>query len=455
MIIIRKKSKKCFIGSKVIGEEKTIAIQSMTNTPTCNTQLTLQQCIQFAENEVDFIRITVPTVREVEAIKQIIQQFRLLGYEHPIIADVHFNAKIAETLPPFVDKIRINPGNFIPSLTQSTPFDSERGQQNFDSTLSNAKKLLATCKEYGTAIRIGTNHGSLSQTIVEKYGNTPLAMVAATTEWIDICEYHQFQNFVLSLKASNVKFMLDSYKLLTKEMEKRKSFYPLHIGVTEAGNGMEGRAKSAAGIGALLLNGIGDTIRVSLTENPIHEILFAKKILQALDEIEPQHYVVDEQQILHFHYHEPDSEKFLAALSAICAFEHDKNPIKDIAIQNNFLTTEILKEIKQTVLQAVGIKFYKAEFISCPSCGRTKFDIEKVTEKVKAKFSTYCGLKIGIMGCIVNGPGEMADANYGVVGAGRNKLVVYKGKNAVSSVLPTEEALNYLEEIIQRDLNAN
>lgn len=451
MISIRKNSKKCFIGRLIIGEKNPILTQSMTNTPTCEVEKTVNQCKQLIENDVDLIRITVPTIREIEAIKKIIHQLRSLNYKQPIIADVHFNPKIAEMVAPFADKVRINPGNFIPSTLSEK--QSKKKFQSFDLKLLKTKKLLELCKNHNTAIRIGINHGSLDPNIVAQHGNTPHAMVVSALEWINICEYYQFSNFVLSLKASNVRFMLDSYMLLAQEMEKRGSFYPLHIGVTEAGSGIEGRAKSAAGIGALLLNGLGDTLRVSLTENPINEIIFAKKILEALKEIEPHHYFIDKKQVLHFNWEEKNVEKWIAGLSAICCYEHYKNPIHDLILNNRYVIKSEIEKIRKTVLQAVGIRYFEAEFISCPSCGRTKFDIETVTKKVKKKFSSYCGVKIGVMGCIVNGPGEMADAHYGVVGAGENKIIVYKRKNAISTPLPLDEALIFLEKTIQEDLN--
>lgn len=454
MNIIRKNTYKCFIGQAIIGGESPISIQSMTNTATRDVERTINQCQQIFDEGADFVRITVPTLSDIAYIKEITQNLKTEGIHKPIIADVHFKPEVAEALPSIVDKIRINPGNYV---DKKNKFSTESSDFYFNKALENtamrAKSLLTKCKENGTAIRIGTNHGSLSDRIVAQYGNTPMAMAASAMEWIDICESFHFKNFVLSLKASNVRFMMDSYMLLSEMMEANETFYPLHIGVTEAGGGLEGRAKSAAGIGALLLNGIGDTIRVSLTEDPIHEIQFARKLLHILKELNSECYYIDENRRLHFSLDEPDTEKFIAGVASICSYEHYKKPIHDLHLQNIYLSKNEIKNIKQIVLQAVGIKFFNAEFISCPSCGRTEFNIEEVATRVKERFSSYKGLKIGIMGCVVNGPGEMADANYGVVGAGKDRLVVYKGKSPVSKSLPISEALECLEELIEKDAN--
>lgn len=454
MNIIRKKTSKCFIGQAIIGGESHISIQSMTNTATRDVERTINQCQQLFYEGADFVRITVPSLSDIPHIKEITKILKTKGIDQPIIADVHFKPDVAEALTSIVDKIRINPGNYIDKRNKFSPETSDFYlNKAIENTAMRAKSLLTKCKENGTAIRIGTNHGSLSDRIVAQYGNTPLAMAASAMEWIDICESFDFKNIVLSLKASNVRFMMDSYILLSEMMEAKGTFYPLHIGVTEAGGGLEGRAKSAAGIGALLLNGLGDTIRVSLTEDPIHEIRFARKLLNILNELSSECYYIDENRILHFSLNEPDTEKFIAGVASICSFEHYKEPIRDLHLENIHLSENEIKNIEQIVLQAVEIKFYYAEFISCPSCGRTEFNIEEVAKRVKEQFSSYKGLKIGIMGCIVNGPGEMADANYGVVGAGKDRLVVYKGKSPVSKSLPISEALECLEELIEKDSN--
>lgn len=449
MKIARKSTVKCFIGDTIIGGESDISIQSMTNSTTGDVERTVAQCKEIFNEGADYVRIAVPSMNDIDAIREISRQLNGAGIYNPLIADVHFNPKIAKALTSVVDKIRINPGNF----TNETDFldkkyEKEEYEKSLEETRSRVKPLIENCLRHGTAIRIGINHGSLSQRIISKFGNSPEAMANSAIEWIAICESYDFTNLVLSLKASNVHFMLESYFHLEKLMEARGKHYPLHIGVTEAGNGLEGRAKSAAGIGALLLQGLGDTIRVSLTENPVNEIIFGKKIVAAVEDIQPDFYTIDENRTLFYTHHEPDREKFIAEVAAISSYEHYKRALNDLKIANRFLSTAEIENMEKIVLQAVGIKIFFAEFISCPSCSRTQFDIEKVTAHVKEKFSSFRGVKIGIMGCVVNGPGEMADAHYGIVGYGKDRAAVYKGKQAISKSLPMEEALQLLEKKI-------
>jgi (E)-4-hydroxy-3-methylbut-2-enyl-diphosphate synthase len=350
-------SKKIQIGKNFLGGDAPVLIQSMTNTDTNDVEATVEQCKQLADAGCEMIRITVQGEKEVSSIEKIKTKFRNSGYDTPLIADVHFVAKIAELVAPIVEKVRINPGNY--------------------NDKDNLYNLLSICKKHGTAIRIGVNHGSLSQEILEKYGNTPLGMAESAMEFVRIIASTDFEKLVLSMKASNVKMMVDSTLLLVEKMHAENYDFPIHLGVTEAGNGEDGRIKSAIGIGSLLLRGIGDTIRVSLTENPVNEIAVAKQILQSL-----------------------------------------------------------------------GKRTFFPEYIACPSCGRTKFDIQKLLNEVKLKTSHFKGVKIGVMGCIVNGPGEMADADYGLVGAGNNKVWLYKGKEVVAKDIPEENAVEALLKLL-------
>ncbi|MDR2511548.1 MAG: (E)-4-hydroxy-3-methylbut-2-enyl-diphosphate synthase [Bacteroidales bacterium] len=374
-------SKKINIGNIELGGDAPTVIQSMTNTNTNDVAATVEQCKQLADAGCEMIRITVQGRREVAAIEKIKTQFRNAGYGTPLIADVHFVAEVAELVAPIVEKVRINPGNYFESKGS---FTKRMKNQDSEANIEEEGKkrslisLIEICKKHGTAIRIGVNHGSLSTRILEKYGNTTLGMAESAMEFVRTVAASGFEKLVLSMKASNVKLMVNSTLLLVEKMHAENYDFPLHLGVTEAGNGEDGRIKSAIGIGALLLRGIGDTIRVSLTENPVNEIAVAKQILQSS-----------------------------------------------------------------------GRRTFFPEYIACPSCGRTQFDIQKLLNEVKAKTSHLKGITIGVMGCVVNGPGEMADADYGLVGAGNNKVWLYKGKNVIVRDIPEANAVEELLKAIQ------
>ena len=437
------------IGSLTLGADHPVILQSMTNTETGNIIDTVAQVKRMVYVGTEMVRITVPTLKEVAAIEKIVQQLRQDGVTIPIIADVHYLPEVAEAVARFVDKVRINPGNFVDSRAFKTQeLTEEEYQESVEKMALRAQPLIQTCKEYQTAIRVGVNQGSLCDRIVNKYGNSALGMVHSALEWIDICERFDFQNVVFSLKSSNVNTMLEATTELYRKMEERGTIYPLHLGVTEAADGMEGRVKSAIGIGALLLNNIGNTIRVSLTEDPENEVVFAQKLVASLSDFDPKNYSISNKTLL-LESNETNLETWWAKTAAIAGYFHLKKQFKEIQIQNSNFTTFQCTELADTILQGCRIKLSKTEIIACPSCGRTQYDIQKVLTLVKKKFSKFPNLKIGVMGCVVNGPGEMADADIGVIGSANGKIAVYKGTERISPFLPIEEAFAILEKNIE------
>ena len=436
------------IGNITIGGNAPVVVQSMTNTDTNDVAASVAQCKRMIAAGAEMVRLTVPSLKEVETMRQIKAQLCAEGIETPLVADVHFNPKVAEAMASIVEKVRINPGNFVDkrNFSQRDLTDAEY-EASVERMALRAKPLLDICKEHGTAIRLGINHGSLCDRIVTRYGNTPMAMVQSALEWIDICERYGFHKVVVSMKSSNVQTMMEATVLLKEEMDKRGCSYPLHIGVTEAGSGIEGRAKSAAGIGALLMMGVGDTVRVSLTEPPENETPFAHKLLQAVRELNPSQCVVTNG-ALEYAVDEPDFDLWLAKAAALTGYAYYYHHIKDLHLQNACFQPDTVRDMENTILQACRIRMSKTEFISCPSCGRTQYDIQSVLETVKARFPNYPGLKIGVMGCIVNGPGEMADADYGIVGASNGLVCVYEGKKRLTPAIELEEAMRELQKLV-------
>ena len=437
------------IGNLRLGSGCPLIVQSMTNTDTANIPATLQQIRQLVLCGCQMIRLTVPSLREVECLRQIKEALHSEGIDTPLIADVHFNPKVAEECAKMVEKVRVNPGNYVDKRNfQQLDLTDTEYQESIEKMALRAKPLLQICKEHGTAIRIGTNHGSLCDRIVSRYGNTPLAMAMSAMEWVHICQQYDFQNVVLSMKSSNAQTMVEATRLLVDKMQAERMVLPLHLGVTEAGAGDEGRVKSAVGIGALLLAGIGNTIRVSLTEPPENEIPFAQLLTTVPNEKQNVNVQV-ENGILHLTYHQEDYYTWMATVAAMAGFEHFTRPIKDLIIDNQYFTKDQNQRLADMILQACRVKFSQTEFISCPSCGRTQYDIQSVLQMVKERFAGYPNLKIGVMGCIVNGPGEMADADFGIVGATHGKVSVYLGKQRVTPPLPVDEALRIMESLIQ------
>ena len=400
------------VGDVLIGSAHPIVVQTMCNTPTSDVEATLAQCRLLAAKGSQLIRITAPSLSDVPCLDKIRTTLRAEGINVPIVADVHFSADIAKACVPVVDKIRINPGNFHA--------DHARARVLFG-------EFLDLCKEHGKAIRIGLNHGSLGKYIVEKYGNTPEAMALAAMEWVQMCIDKEFYNVVVSLKASNTVVMVDAYRRLAAMMQEKGVVFPLHVGVTEAGNGDSGRIKSGVAISTLLAEGIGNTIRVSLTEPPENELPVALYLAHR--------YSAAPAVIL--------SEREESILKAACDWGAPllHREVDDVPVDDEYLRDELL--------QACRRRFYKPEYIACPGCGRTKYDLENTFNKVKAATSHFKDVVIAVMGCIVNGPGEMADADYGYVGEGAGLVTLYKGKNPVLRHIPEDEAVQKLVELIE------
>ena len=388
---MRRQTHEVKIGKLRIGGQNKVAVQSMTTCSTMDTEGCVEQCIRIIDAGADLVRLTTQGTREAENLRNIKAGLVARGYgDTPLCADVHFNPNVADVAATIVEKVRINPGNYVDPARQfkHLEYTDEEYQQELKRLDERFCGFLHICKEHGTAIRIGVNHGSLSDRIMSRYGDTPAGIVESCMEFLRICEREHFPNVVVSIKASNTVIMVESVRLLCKEMEKEGMDYPLHLGVTEAGEGEDGRLKSAVGIGSLLIDGIGDTIRVSLSEEPECEI-----------------------------------------------------------------------PVAQSILQAARVQMHKTEYISCPGCGRTLYDLQDTIRRIKAAVgekakqdARYNTLKIGIMGCIVNGPGEMADADYGYVGAARGKVSLYKNKECIEKNIPEAEAVEHLIAFIDKDL---
>ena len=595
------------IGGVPLGGDYPIRIQSMTNTDTMDTHETVEQAINMIERGCEYVRITAQGIKEAEQLAVIQKELRKSGFQTPLIADIHFNPQAAEIAARIVSKIRINPGNYV-DKKQLTKIDysEQEYREELERIAERIFPLLKICQEHGTAMRIGTNHGSLSDRIMSRYGDTPLGMAESAMEFIRICQSFNYHDLVLSMKSSNIKVTANATRLLVAKMTEEGMNYPIHLGVTEAGNDDEGRIKSAAGIGALLEDGIGDTIRVSLTEDPEEEIPvaiaiadrfnarisrrrneqiaefpteFARrqtfpvdgvggdntvrvvttcmgiaalkcyyfnkpyftpdffynppnvKVLQhppGIKEITPYNSWSPEDEntlplfdVTYYHtatrksllinlirvYIGDLSKAFFRTLSldhtAVLVFESNHseaalelremfrmavefechNPIiikrsygnldpdllqlyasidfatllidglgDGIWIEGN--PKGICKFPTKTafgILQATGTRITSTEYIACPSCGRTRFNIQEALNQVKERTSQLRGLKIAVMGCIVNGPGEMADAHYGYVGVGDGKVNLYKGKNLVKRSIPEAEAVDDLIGLIKEN----
>lgn len=616
-------TREVFIGDIPLGGNNPIRIQSMTTTDTMNTQATVEQCIRIIEAGADYVRITAPSMNEAKNLENIKKELRKRGYKAPLIADIHFTPNAAELAARIVEKVRVNPGNYADKKKfQVYNYTDEHYTNELERIKEKFTPLVLICKEYGTAMRIGTNHGSLSDRIMSRYGDTPLGMVESALEFVRICQENNFYNIVLSMKASNPKIMVEAYRLLVNKMEEEEMNYPLHLGVTEAGEGEDGRIKSAVGIGTLLEDGLGDTIRVSLTEEPEYEVPVCKRLVErysrrdntklippiidntinpfdyekrssfeinktgghhvpvvvltlnenqickpedlanigytydvSLDKwnindiaadfiylknknidfnlpgtlkkifdydfwvtldnkndsfplLNATHYLADpklsdKQNFLLLTIDDlssdliarlknddktvlilrTDNENALAEIRAAFIHLKDiKNPViikreySDIDEENLMLysSTDVggllldglgdgiwlesntnnvnkLNNISFGILQATRTRISKTEYISCPSCGRTLFDLQETTAKIRNRTHHLKGVKIAIMGCIVNGPGEMADADYGYVGSGPGKITLYKGKEVVKRSINTEFALDELIALIKEN----
>lgn len=617
----RLKTREVTVGEIKLGYGHPIRIQSMTTTDTMNTEATVAQAIRMIEAGCELVRITAPSIRDAENLKEIKKILRSRGYNTPLVADIHFTPNAALVAARIVEKVRINPGNFADKKKfEIIDYTDTLYQEELEKIREKLLPLIKVCKEYGTALRIGTNHGSLSDRIMSRYGDTPEGMVESALEFVRICRDENFHQIVLSMKSSNPQIMIQSYRLLVKRMKEEGYLYPLHLGVTEAGDGEDGRIKSAVGIGALLEDGIGDTIRVSLTEEPEHEIPVAQKLVQrypfsfclpepsafplnpyeyhkretlsvenighthvpvviatvpspvekpshlfsygysyqphsdkwlihdrAADYLyignqdisfgcpENLHLIVDYRAYTQYQYDEKKAFPFFKNIAEyingrkkhphlnfvaintdhtdqyppanvldkkdivwVC-YSESSHPLKSwrnfsiyltthrslqpfiiryhstekdletfamytasdvggmltlglcngIWIENPHFSGSTLIRIAFQVLQACRQRISSTEYIACPSCGRTLFNLQETTQKIRKATAHLKGLKIGIMGCIVNGPGEMADADYGYVGSGPGKITLYKGKQIVKKNVPEQEAVKELIEIIK------
>ena len=479
----RRRTREVAFGGVKVGGSNPIAVQSMTNTPTADVELSVAQTKRIAAAGAEIVRLTAQGRKEGEALAPIVARLREEGCRAAIVADIHFTPEIAMIAAEAVDKVRINPGNFRTSGGE-------------------LERLIEICRRRGVALRIGVNHGSLAKRVFDEYGDTPEGMVASAMEFLRMCRRADFHDVVVSMKSSNTRVMVHAYRLLVEAMEREAMDYPLHLGVTEAGDGIEGRIKSAVGIGALLADGIGDTLRVSLTEDPENEVPVGRLLAEYYEgrsaefevrdvakyspttftprtnakpvvhsEITADYDVIDALSdnpthewraailnredarpvVLRRRYTESDPE--LVAIYA--AADMGQLLIDGLAdgvwIDAPDVDEATINDIELMLLQAARLRFSRTEYIACPSCGRTLYDIQSTLAEIKSRTSHLKDLKIGVMGCIVNGPGEMADADYGYVGSSPEHITLYRGREVVERNIHQTEALDRLIEIIRAD----
>ena len=545
--LIRRTSRVVRIGNVLVGGQEPIRIQSMLTSDTCDVPKVIEEMELLVQAGCEIIRITVPNHRSLEALCKIREFMFNRGINIPLVADIHFNPQLAVNAAEFVEKVRINPGNYVDKKRfEIIKYTEAQYQEELQRLEEKLLPLIKQLKKYDRSLRIGTNHGSLSDRVMNRFGDSPQGMAESAMEFLRILEKHQYFETVISMKASNPIVMRAAYQEIVRKMDLEKMNYPLHLGVTEAGNGIDGRVKSALGIGSLLLDGIGDTIRVSLTEPAMNEIPAARSILngtkklarkslpiqidqqsnmvpkeieingiklggeapfrlmgisdfvmddlpsepfdkvwdrkQWASEIFPNLYpcdfknsiignkavliksdeldlqkIIEFRRVLEIKGFEPvflamlsltEEEDELMGLAAGLGSLILMNMIQGIIVPSTNLNHPTVEMIL-SLLQAARVKMHKADFISCPSCGRTHFDLQTATAKIKMETEHLKGVKIGIMGCVVNGPGEMADADFGYVGAGSGKINLYKGHNCVRKNIPEEKAVDYLIDLIQ------
>lgn len=540
------------IGDTPLGGPEPIRVQSMTNTSTMDTAVSVQQVLRIADAGGEYVRLTTQGTREAENMREINVGVRQAGCNVPLVADVHFNPRVADVAAAYCEKVRINPGNYVDAARQfkHLEYTDEEYQAELKKIEERLIPFLQICRKHNTAVRIGVNHGSLSDRIMSRYGDTPEGIVESCMEFLRICIREQFTDVVISIKASNTVVMVQSTRLLVTRMTQEGMSFPVHLGVTEAGEGEDGRIKSAVGIGALLQDGIGDTIRVSLSEAPEKEIPVARFLVDyvtsyrkgadlpiPMDAQAPPTYdwlkpvrrqstrvgeigggqvpvVLDEIPVAGaisanpFNF-TPETAEFLRKHPEVIVVSHPQttnrlgehralalslmnlgleNPLliyqeyaeenlehlqlkaaadtgvlfieglaDGLILQNHAggISVEVVRDLAYGILQAARARFTKTEYISCPGCGRTLYDLEGTIARIKAATSHLKGLKIAIMGCIVNGPGEMADADYGYVGAARGKVSLYKQKDCIEKNIPEEEAVERLLRFIEEDLKKN
>ena len=442
------------MGSIDIGGQNPIRVQSMATIDTNDTEGCVAQAKRIIDAGGELVRFTTQGTREAENMKNISDRLKADGYDQPLVADVHFTAHTADVAALYCEKVRINPGNYVdPGRTfKHLEYTDEEYQQELKKIDDRLIPFIRICQEHHTAVRIGVNHGSLSDRIMSRYGDTPEGIVESCMEFLRIFRREQFDDVVISIKASNTVVMVQSVRLLVKAMDAEDMHYPLHLGVTEAGEGEDGRIKSAVGIGALLTEGIGDTIRVSLSEEPEAEIPVARQLVALIPECSLLREAAEasiHDDTITLEVEAPDWPTLqLKAAMAVGSLLIDRKA-HQLVIHHPQYSTQQLTSLADAILQAARIKFTKTEYISCPGCGRTLYDLRTTIARIKAATAHLTGLKIGIMGCIVNGPGEMADADYGYVGAGRGRISLYRGKECVLKNIPEEEAVQRLLELIE------
>ena len=456
----RRISNVCHVGKIAIGGDNPSRIQSMATADTNDTEACVAQAKRIIDAGGELVRFTTQGTREAENMKNISACLKAAGYPQPLVADVHFTAHTADVAAQYCEKVRINPGNYVdPGRTfKHLEYTDKEYAEELKKIEAKLIPFINICKEHHTAVRIGVNHGSLSDRIMSRYGDTPEGIVESSMEFLRIFRREQFDDVVISIKASNTVVMVQPVRLLVKTMDNEDMHYPLHLGVTEAGEGEDGRIKSAVGIGALLTEGIGDTIRVSLSEEPECEIPVARKLVELIPECtqlraEAEACIQDNTITLTLNASDWETLQLKAAM-AVGALLIDRKATKLQLIVDNCplaISQQQLTSLADSILQAARVKFTKTEYISCPGCGRTLYNLQETIARIKAATSHLVGLKIGIMGCIVNGPGEMADADYGYVGAGRGKISLYRCKECVAKNIPEEEAVDRLLELINND----
>lgn len=457
MAYTRRKSHEITVGNIRLGGDNPIRVQSMTNTDTMDTEASVAQILRIAGAGGEIVRLTTQGTREAENMALISEAVRRAGCLVPLVADVHFNPNVADVAARYCEKVRINPGNYVDAARKfkQLEYTDEQYAQELQKIENRLLPFLRICKEHGTAVRIGVNHGSLSDRIMSRYGDTPEGIVESCMEFLRICVRHDFHDVVISIKASNTVVMVQSVRLLAEHMDREGMTFPLHLGVTEAGEGEDGRIKSAVGIGALLTEGLGDTIRVSLSEAPEKEIPVGLQLVSLIPECcrlreEALQGIQDDTVTLCTEAKDMEELQLKAAM-AVGAIFIDRKAHK-LNIKAEGFDKEQLRSLSDSILQAARIKFVKTEYISCPGCGRTLYDLERTVQRIKAATSHLKGLRIAVMGCIVNGPGEMADADYGYVGAARGKVSLYKAKECIEKNIPEEEAVERLLDFIEKDL---